>query len=731
MAKKDDPINYNMKQINQFAGNIKDGMNQIYANTYFNTIQNNKDLDDIRKGIDSSISKIISRNYNSIGMPSITHLYTRLNDTGNEKLKDLEKLLNDDQINVADILSSYSDQSDIRNFDQEIDSICTYMPRLNDALNMKKENVLSADTYGNDFFNAKNLSKTSDEEQSKFVDNLDLIKKNLGLVEFFEASYDNAARYGEDFVYIAPYNKEFIKLLNSKNRNSQNSSYNNLDIKLNEAGGLSIVDGIENIGIPNDINESLKGFPDFQPNLNITFESGIISSAVHNYEVITEAKTKFQRTIKDDIEFEGLSDYDNTTTDGFVDKDKERITEVNIHGCIIKRLPRDKVIPIYIEETCLGYYYFEMPESSMEIENQINKDPFYAFRTGNYNNNVDTDSNDGRMNDIIHFIANQISSAIDKKFIESNPDIRREIYMIMKNNDLFNANSSGNINVTFIPPEYIHHIYFKLDRKTHRGISDLANSLLPAKLYAAIYLTNCIGVLTRGQDKRVYYVKQTVDTNISGSLLTAINQIKKGNFGLREVNSVGQILNITGRYNDYFIPTNQGDPPIQFEIMPGQNIEIKTDLLNILEEMAVNNVDTPLELLQARESMEYATQYVMSNSKFFRKVLKRQALVNPIFSRMLTCIYNYEFNTNDIIEFTLPIPLYLRMSNITNVIENANNYTEAICNYEYPDSGDDDKKAKLKTKLMRHQLAAHVDQSLIDQYKKEIEREVSSQPSGE
>lgn len=722
MAKKDNNANYNISQINKFAGNMKDTLDKLYSDTYFNTDQNNKDLDFIRKSIDASISKIMAGNCNDIGMTSITHLYTRLANDNKVEFKDLEELLGDDTI--SDIVSSI-DQSNIRNYDQEIDSILKYMPRLQDGLNLRKENVLSADTYGNDFFNAKNLSKTSDEEQAKFADNLNYLKKKYKLVEFFDTSYDNASKYGEDFIFVSPYSREFAKLLKSKHNNSQ--STNPFNIKISESSGLTVIDGLDKTNAPLEMNKFIKESSMPNTNIEFVFESELLTSAFNEVAIINEAKNKFQKTIDDDIEFDGFNDYDGTSTDGFIDKDKPEDIKINMNGCVLKRLQRDKVIPIYIEQTCLGYYYFEGLDSEISDLNKNSKDPFYAFRTGSYNSvdNTDVSGTD----EIIHFLTSQIANAIDKRFIETNSDIRREIYMIMKNNDLFNSESKNKIKVTFIPPEYVHHIYFKLDPKTHRGISDLENALLPAKLYASIYLSNCIGVLTRGQDKRVYYIKQTVDTNIAGNLLNTINQIKKSNFGLRDVNSIGQILNITGRYNDYYIPTNQGDPPIQFEIMPGQNIEIKTDLLNILEEMAVNSIDTPLELLQARESVDYALHYSMTSSKFFNKVIKRQSITNPFFSRLLMAIYNYEFSTNDIIEFKLPTPIHLKMSNISTIIETSKTFAESISDYEYPGNDDDQKKAMLKRKIMRQQLASHVDQSLIDQFKDEIDREFSSQNS--
>ena len=113
----------------------------------------------------------------------------------------------------------------------------------------------------------------------------------------------------------------------------------------------------------------------------------------------------------------------------------------------------------------------------------------------------------------------------------------------------YNANidASGKvskINITFLPPEDVQHMYFKFNYETKRGISSLERSLFPAKLFSCMYITNVLQILTRGDDKRVYYVKQTVDTNIAGVLGSVINQIQRGNFGIRQIESMNNVLNM-------------------------------------------------------------------------------------------------------------------------------------------------------------------------------------------
>ena len=73
-------------------------------------------------------------------------------------------------------------------------------------------------------------------------------------------------------------------------------------------------------------------------------------------------------------------------------------------------------------------------------------------------------------------------------------------------------------------------------------------------LYILLYLTDIIGKISRSTDKRVYYVKQNVEANIARTMMNVVQQIKKGNMGMRQIESMNNILNIVGKYNDYIIP---------------------------------------------------------------------------------------------------------------------------------------------------------------------------------
>src|SRR5699024_4942480 len=152
------------------------------------------------------------------------------------------------------------------------------------------------------------------------------------------------------------------------------------------------------------------------------------------------------------------------------------------------------------------------------------------------------------------------------------------------------------------------------------------------------------------------------------TLLNVINQIKKQNMNIMQIENMNSILGITGKYNDYIIPVGpSGDAPIQMEVMQGQDIDPQTDLLDKLEEAAINSTGIPIELVNARLNLDFATQLTMSNTKFMRFIFKRQAKFETFLGNIMTDIYNTEHqNETDkiIVKCVLPSPIMFNVNNL-------------------------------------------------------------------
>lgn len=749
-TKQKDKQQLNNKRVSQYMDSLHSKMDNLYRTTYNADRTNSTDLNFISKKIDTTIDDIINRNKN-FDTSNVTRLYAKLqlkNTVNSKEVMDNVTELFSDQGLTNSILTSYIGNKYIKDINNEIDTVCRYMPKLEEALAAKKDAVLSSDNYSKNFLNGSSKSAGT-TNKALLAQRLDNLKEKYNLEEKFEMYFDNTQKYGEEFIYCVDYDKALNSLLARKSLTRSPSAMDKF--------GFHEETILEN-GITTDINSKPRVFENFKDNnVKVQFNfSGILESALdertslkENASIVSEStgimneenqivskrtnkKYKLQQSIGDELELP-KDDY-NTSKDGLVDlsdKSLENTGKVNVPGSVLKRLIQENIIPIYIDDICLGYYY-------LEFTNGANGYDLYSRMMDNYNSmsyatpatKAQTDvAKEQDKIELLRYISGTIANKISKSFVNSNQDLAKEIYAILKYNDTFNdTRNVDNIRVSFLSEEDVVHMKFNEDPDTHRGISDLLKCLIPAKLYSCLYITNTIGQLTRGQDKRVYYVKQNIETNISQSLLNVVNQIKKSNFGIRQIENMNTILNITGRFNDYIIPVGpSGDAPIQFEVMPGQEFNQNTELMDKLEEMAINSTDVPLEVIQARYSVDFASQITMTNIKFLRHCYRRQAKTEKFFGRIMTKLYNSEYNENIEIDCVLPTPLFMNMSNLNNIIETSKNNIQSIADLEYDDNDETSAtKKQIFSKLMlREQLSTYIGYDQVDRIKVQVDMEYS------
>lgn len=604
---------------------------------------------------------------------------------------------------------------------------------------------------------SKNMDSTSGSESNtrrySAKSDIDAFKKKYHLPELADEIYRKTAKYGEQFVYIVSYNKALKRLLR-KNNNAQLlaedtmvtlEQFDDLLSSVNESFTIAYGEpNVERTGLTenayfsdeNNIDNLLKddSWEDIEVEINTTgVIPGIVFEAQNarrilketsNYiydedndqvEVLTEADQKLGVAGNPMLsnnnylhnmqsEFKKFSKEGGTlkspqklAMDGFTDTKKaKKDEEINIPGCIVRLLDHTMVKTLRIEDAVLGYYFIECNRDT-----DTNQTTFSSTLGGLRPKRSTRDReimDKPHLNDqVLVKIARQIAQKIDAKFINSNQDLSKEIYTILKYNADNGDNKVGKIRVAFLPPEDVVHCYFDINKKTWRGKSDLSKALFPAKLLSCLYISNTIGILTRGYDRRIYNVKQTVDTNIQAVLLSVINQIKQSNFNLRQIENMNNILNITGRYNDIIFPLGaDGSQPITVDIMPAQNIEIKSELMNMLEEMAVNSTGVTMEMLNSRLQEQSATHITMTNTRFLITIRDRQVKYQSILSKIFTKIYQIEYGIEDELEVTLSPPVMLNFQNSSQIISIAN---ELIQNIVLMCMGSDNQNEALKSQL--------------------------------
>ena len=726
------------RSINKKISILDKKVDSLYKDIYTTRTDNKRNIDSILGSIDDTIDKLQGIDNSASGMTELLRRVDNMSRTNTDKMiSSVQDLFSNENL-IGNIMMSDDINRFIKAQNYNYDLICKYLPRLQDALDIKKDNVLCADSFEREFLTPQSPSISKDEID-KFNFNADKLEREYDLSNFLEETYERTSKYGEDFIYIVPYTEAFKRVL----RRSQQARVAGLGLSPNATlfegytpeknvvvdkftkskEFISFTKGIS--GEPGELAKLAEADLPELGGVNLYFNySGIVNNVVEEYVIVDEAArdsnggltSVFNDVIakrgKMPMSLSGISN-DGLVLDKTLDKDPDKVDK-DILGAVLERLPRENVLPLYIGKKCMGYYYFEFAEDPTAC----------GFCGGHHStpglsngNKYHYEMSETQQELAMRYISAHIAQAIDAKFINANKDLKEEIYAILRYNEKFDMSRTNNIGVSFIPAEDIIHSYFKMDWNTHRGISDLQNALIPAMLYILLYLTDIIGKITRSNDKRVYYVKQNVEQNIARTMMNVVAQIKKGNFGIRAIESMNNILNIVGKYNDFIIPVGpSGEPPIDFQVMQGQDIQTPTDLMQAMEEAAVNTI-MPMELVNATYQQDFATRYSMSNTRFLRNILTRQRKTQKIFTNIYTPLYNYNYNeTFPEVKVILPPPLFLILQNNSTLIDNVSGMADKISEIEI--TGDDENTDKVKTEFkklyIRKNLSTYLSYDMID-----------------
>ena len=717
----------NVKKQEGLLSSIRKGLANLYGRTYYTPPDGDSELTHLTDRINDSMGKIINDINYSTGLSSISTLYAKAIDYQNDpKVADGFDNLFKDMANDGSVYNVFFNNRSLRLFDAEIDMICKYMPMLEDALGVLCDNVISSDHFSKDFIFISDENVSVENNKELFYNNIKVLKDKYDLLIKFQDIIYNTSKYGERFYYIVPYERAIKKLLDNPDNKFVTSHE---AMSLTESGILKQTPALKESGdvFVNTINKKEQSLDvEFTFNMSNSLSKEIVAheAAANRLKHIKESALNFNEATTSTVslvandKLDASPFYDDTTSNGLIVAGDHKFNtkeDWGLNGCVFKELNRYKIIPVRIEDLILGYAYLENDRYGLDDDFPVSDTTTPVNAMGiNVATDLEATKNSAVISDsIVKTVASKLSAAIDTKFIKLNKDLSKEIYTVLKHD--LQAGKKNKYNVTFLPPDDVVHCYYKLDPDTYRGISDLYKSMIPAKLFIGLYITNTIGAMTRAQDRRVYYIKQSgIDTNISKILLTTIDQLKRQNFNIRQLESMKNVLNILGRFNDFVIPTdNSGNAPVQFEVMQGQQIDPQTDLMEKLQSMAVNSTDVPFEIVQARQSMDYAIQASMSNSRFLKKIYNRQTIANRFLSSIMTKLYRGEFNNpTAVIKVNLPTPMFLNLTNTNQIIQNANDVAQAAME-AFSDDLDDNAKQIFFNNLKGKMLESYIDMEMI------------------
>lgn len=542
--------NANQRKINNSLDLLDRQVNDLYRTTYSTTNTSEELKSQLSDKLDDAIKKSTQEDGDIQNLSNTSKIIMKLmkpenNGASNKLNKSFGKGVGDD-ISVlfnnagvqASLMDTYAKTKWITELDNEFDLICKYMPKLQAALDIKRDAVLCSDSYTKEFLNVRpRYENPTSSANAAISSNIEEMIKKYDLSNRAEKWYENTSKYGEQFVYCVPYSSAFQELLKRKNNtgyaatiqhestisSNKNSKPNvTANAVVNEAGEISIKVNFDTSKVIIEAVEKeqyvRKNRAAVNPKFRGLSESFIITESNDKFEDHLKKNGKstevnFDNTIGDTIDWED----DRTAANGLVDPNgTDSTAKISLNGAVLTDIKHDRIIPIYIEDTIFGGYYIRYSEDQDIDINSIGNITGYNSVTGMFDNgpigaqssNYDEDEVNNK-DMLLRSLAANISDKIDAAFINANVDLKKELYLLLKFNDKYNQLAhTPDLDIVFIPADDIHHLKFNDDPITHRGISDLWNSLVSAKQWIMLNTTSVLGWTTRGFDRRIYYVKQ-------------------------------------------------------------------------------------------------------------------------------------------------------------------------------------------------------------------------------
>ena len=377
--------------------------------------------------------------------------------------------------------------------------------------------------------------------------------------------------------------------------------------------------------------------------------------------------------------------------------------KVNVPGTVIRNLDNLRLYTLYAGDIEVGAWYIETDNilgtniydtlmTAMNVGGNINDTSRGVVSTFGANGGMTLDSNvlnqslinradRFRTNNdyIMMSLAKLAVKKLNKKYLETNPDMVEFIYNLCKTHDIINRKVG--LKITFIPPEQL--ISFKVNEdKYNKGVSIIAKSLFAAKLYVIMLVSNFLTNTVRKHDMRAYYIKQGLNKNITQTIMNAAYQLKKTQFNIHDVMDINRTFNMIGKNHEIFIPVSEnGDKPIDFDVIAGDSSTgMENEFLEFLKKAALNGLGMPPSLIDDVANIDSVKPFVMQNERFARSCIPLQIELQEPLNKFFNTLCKIEMGDDFIYDSVLckfPTPTSVNKSNLLEKLQNNQSIIEA------------------------------------------------------
>jgi hypothetical protein len=548
------------------------------------------------------------------------------------------------------------------------DLILNIIPKMKLAVNTIANSIISPDDFSKhsfaSMFNETRMSKENIDVTKERVK--DLLKKHK-IEDELKADVVDALVKGEKFFAVLSMNDEIKSLLKENADTEKDGGYETLKgscgSMLNEAAmhrdeGYMVEEGLALFSESKDekdqtkVAEKRKKFVDD------------LDEFLHENLIIGDSKNFLAEHLEQETElnesaiFQRYSQNANDTpekTDTTSGLDGLRLST---DSAVLKRLDADNVVKLEYDGRTYGYIYLDVVKSD---KNDKTTKPGAASSSGGMmagNSNSVTSSIQGVLysaNDVDRGINNtgqksgQVLNDPKLAFIAdafvNRLSQKENIRLIRKNEQLKYMIYHSLITKRITKDEKMRIIFFSANEVVHidRKESIFDNILFFAKMYIATLITILMQNIVRGADKRAYYIDIGLENDAANAVNDVIRSVKAKDIANLHNMDIGSVLNVLGEFNDYYMPTIDGEKPITMETIEGlSNVSLDNDFLNWLSNNIFSGIGLPSAYLTEVENVDFAKTLGMQSARFIRDIIAEQIIFGKGYSELLQKLYLIE-----------------------------------------------------------------------------------------
>ena len=608
--------------------------------------------------------------------------------------------------------------------------IARFIPGVGEAVNTTLSAIVGADDIRNSV--SRNLvlgSNLTDAEQAQIIAEIERIEKDEKLLKKLKnVVYKKTLITGNYYVYHIPYSELFSQydlmvksgkidpdalihdsILRSKvkQKNSPGDKNAKAGFNLNNPANESYLEGAigsdialedycaeviesssylskeeKNIAKANILNANLGKITVLDsPYLVDALESAVDASSMGDMRTSPYYAAYYGGTAEV-VDTEG-------TVDRSGSRRSARPAKFGVSGTYIKYIDAKNIIPIRIYNTVVGYYYIHSQASAKKARREAMQkstntgNPLSSITQNVFSSTQMTEKKkDQIMTEIIDVIADGIISSFSTKFVSKYAEHKKLIADCIISNGLVDNNYS----IQFIPREYITPFVINEDENGN-GESMIANSLFPAKMLLSLVVGKLLNYMNKSGNKTIAYVgKGPIGVQGANHTQRVIRMLQEGDIVFNDLLSTNLIFSKINRNGTLVIPQDKnGKRLVEFEVQEGQQVDLKTDMEEWLEKLAILGTGVPSAIMEFVDAVDYSKSLVTANIKHAEKCAGYQSDLEEPTTELYKYLIMGSTLSDDLkkkavnsFEFKLPRPKVLSNANVADFIDTLERSAETI-----------------------------------------------------